>query len=348
MGRVYRRGKVWWIDYRQQGRRLREPVGPSKAAASRALAKRQVEIIEGRFFPKKKRSCITVREMIRLFWDLYAKDKRGHAHRPILKRLDKEFGVLPLDSVTVPMVLRYRNQVRDESSIANANRHHDVFRSLFNRAIEWGKFMGENPVAKVKQEKEKNRRLRFLSHDEIRRLLAACHSRLMPVVACALLTGMRKGEILNLRWENVSLEQSIIYILETESGEAREIPIAPTLREILLSLPNRGSGSVFDVAEITVRRYFAQALRAAGIEGFRFHDLRHTFASHYIMKTGDLPSLQKLLGHHSPAMTQRYAHLSRGHLRMGIQLLDSGMAVDAPNLGPVPPPGPSAGPEKAL
>ncbi|MBI4050991.1 MAG: site-specific integrase [Elusimicrobia bacterium] len=149
-----------------------------------------------------------------------------------------------------------------------------------------------------------------------------CSDRIRPIIMCALLTGMRKGEILNLRWENLDLDHNIIYVLDSKSGKPREIPIAPQLQEVFIGLGRKASGNVFEVPEITLRRQFGIGIKAAGITGFRFHDLRHTFASYFVMKTGDLPALQRLLGHSSPMMTQRYAHLSQSHLTAGIRLLD--------------------------
>lgn len=136
---------------------------------------------------------------------------------------------------------------------------------------------------------------------------------------------MRKGEILQLAWENVDLERGNIYVLNSKSGKPRELPIAAKLSLIMKSLGPKRTGSVFEIPEITLRRHFTKALRESTLDDFRFHDLRHTFASHYIMKTGDLPSLQKLLGHASPMMTQRYAHLAANHLRTGIERLDASM-----------------------
>ncbi|MCG3206184.1 MAG: Tyrosine recombinase XerC [Elusimicrobia bacterium] len=85
--------------------------------------------------------------------------------------------------------------------------------------------------------------------------------------------------------------------------------------------------TLFDVSEDVLHTEFTKAVKAAGIQDFRFHDLRHSFASHFIMRTNDLPTLQKLLGHHSPAMTQRYAHLSKGHIQVGMLTFDAGMDV---------------------
>jgi len=243
----------------------------------------------------------------------------------MLRLLVAEFGEMPLTKFTVPMVVEYRNKVKARASNVAANRHLAFLRSMFYKAIEWGKLNGENPAARIKLERENNHRLRFLSELEINRLLPHCHPRILPVVVCAILTGMRMSEILRLLWENVDLEHGIIYVLDSKSGKPREIPIAAKLDSILRSLGPKLRGSVFEMPEITLRRRFPEALRAAGVSDFRFHDLRHTFASHYIMQTGDLPALQKLLGHSTPAMTQRYAHLAESHLRAGIERLDASM-----------------------
>ena len=132
---------------------------------------------------------------------------------------------------------------------------------------------------------------------------------------------------MRLGWEHLDLKTDIIYILESKSGKPREIPISSKLKELLLQLGPQRHGSVFKMPAVTLKRHFEQARSAAKIEDFRFHDLRHTFASHFVMSTGDLPALQKLLGHHSSAMTQRYAHLSTGHLRTGIQKLEKALGT---------------------
>lgn len=91
-------------------------------------------------------------------------------------------------------------------------------------------------------------------------LLSACHPRLYPLVTCALMTGMRKGEILALNWENVDLGTGIIYVIESKSGKPREIPITSKLDEVFGSLNPRSRGSVFSIGETMQRRFFAQAI----------------------------------------------------------------------------------------
>lgn len=323
---LIKKGGNWFIDYYAQGRRVREKVGPSKARARQALAKRKTEILEGKFFPQLRAPAPLFSAFVARYWELHGRFRRSKSYPSMLKELLEVFGAMRLDRITVPMAMQYLNRVKERTSGATANRHHTLLKSMLNRAIEWGQLAGENPLAKIKKHREAHHRLRFLSEGEIARLLAAADPRLFPVLACALLTGMRRGEILGLDWKAVDLARGIIYVLESKSGRPREIPVSPKLARVLQELGQKTSGRVFAVPEITVRRLFKKALREAAIEEFRFHDLRHTFASHYIMRTGDLPALQKLLGHHSPMMTQRYAHLAAGHLRAGIAKLDAGMA----------------------
>ncbi|MFI5348571.1 MAG: tyrosine-type recombinase/integrase [Elusimicrobiota bacterium] len=326
MGRVYRRHKQWWIDYYDTtGLRHREPAGATKTLAHDALVKRLDEIIRGRFSLPKTSKAITVQEMIDRYREKHMKGKRGNGAPVVLRRLEREFGHLPLTQLTVEEIQGFMNTITTASSVSNANRYHDVFRSLLYKAIDWGYHPGPNPLKKVPRGKPKKHRLRFLSPEEMRALIPRCSSRILPIVTCALYAGMRRGELLDLDWSNVRLDRGIIYILESKSDEARELPIPPTLRKLFLSLGPKESGNVFNLPPITLRRHFLRALKKADIQGFRFHDLRHTYASYHVMKNHDLPTLQKLLGHKSPMMTQRYAHLADAHLRESVNNLDDSL-----------------------
>lgn len=325
---IFQKRGAFWIDYYFEGKRIREKVGPNKTFARQALAKRKTEIAEKKFFPDRNKTSILFKDMAETFWQLYGQYKRGVSFPYMFKRVVAEFGPKRLDEITVPVGMDFLNKVRDSSSVANSNRYHTFLRSFFNRAIDWGKFERVNPFSKIKQGKESAHRLRFLSKEEIRRLLAACPPRIYPIVACALLTGLRRGEILNLTWETVDLRQNVLSILETKSGKPREIPMPPKLVPIFEGLHYPvATGAIFHVSQDILHIEFRKAVEKAGIPDFRFHDLRHTFASHFVMRTNDLPTLQKLLGHHSPTMTQRYTHLSKGHLQVGMLTFDAGMDV---------------------
>lgn len=322
---LFKKQGVWWVDFYANGKRKREKVGTSHKLAQEVLAKRKVEIAEGKFFPERHKKSITFSEMADLYWELHG--KQTPSATPIfyqLRLLKAFFGDKTLDQVSVPDVIQYLNGVKEKHSAATANRHHNTLRAIFNRAIEWEKYDGKNPAAKVRQFRVENSRTRFLENADITRLLAACDEEIQPIVTFALLTGMRQGEILNLRWEHIDLTNGVVHVLKTKSGEPREIPMAGKLRALIESIRGGDGGKVFNIHVRALSRHFEKALTLAGIQDFRFHDLRHTFASHFIMRTNDLPATQKLLGHKSPRMTQRYAHLSKGHLQVEMQVFDAG------------------------
>ncbi len=133
-----------------------------------------------------------------------------------------------------------------------------------------------------------------------------------------------KGEILALTWNDVNLKQKMILVRTSKNGEKREIPVAEHVLGILLGLPKE-SGKVFDFGDRnpieTIRRGFRAALEKVGIENFRFHDLRHTLASHLVMNAVDLLTVKELMGHKSINMTLRYAHLNPDHKRKAIESL---------------------------
>lgn len=334
MAKIYKgKGKsvgYWGVDYfGVDGKRHRKIVGASYALAKDALAKHLAEAAENRHFPARVANSKPFETVADKFLELHVKNLESRNWAYMLKKVREAFKGKKMGDVTASDVQRFYNAIMARSSASTANRFLTLLCSLFNKARAWGDFYGDNPTALVKRQREAQHRLRFLSHEEIASLYRVAHERLYPVVASAILTGMRKGELLGLDWQNVSLERSTIYLLKTKSGKARELPITPRLQEVLASLEPKASGAVFDLPDITLRRYFARALKDAKISGFRFHDLRHTAASHWVMNGIDLYTVQRLLGHSSPVMTQRYAHLSRTHLAASLAASEASMPSKA-------------------
>ena len=186
--------------------------------------------------------------------------------------------------------------------------------------------MKNNPGKKVKLPREKNTRLRYLEEEEIKKLYDACAEHLKPIVIVALNTGMRKEEILNLRWEDLDFRSRIIYTLDTKNNKRREIAMNDIVYRTLLAIRKIPDSSwVFCKKNGerygNVRKAFEGAKKRAGIVDFRFHDLRHTFASHLVMAGVDLKTVQELLGHKSFEMTLRYAHLSPDHKKVALDVL---------------------------
>ena len=163
-------------------------------------------------------------------------------------------------------------------------------------------------------------------------MIQASDSHLRPILITALNTGMRKEEILSLKWEeNVDLRHGFLLLDRTKNGERREIPINATLRAALQGLTRRLDSPYVFFDPLTGKRYrdvkrsFASACRRAGIKDFRFHDCRHTFASQLVMAGADLMTVKELLGHKTLAMTLRYSHLAPAHRRRAVDLLDEAL-----------------------
>jgi integrase len=160
------------------------------------------------------------------------------------------------------------------------------------------------------------------------RLIDECDPHLRPIVITAFNTGMRKGEILSLTWEQVDLRHGFLLLNVTKSGDRREIPINQTLRDTLMAIPRHiTSPYVFWQGEDgrrygDVKKSFRSALRRAGIKDFTFHDLRHTTGSHLVMAGVDITTVKELLGHKTLSMTMRYAHLAPDHKAKAVTLLE--------------------------
>jgi integrase len=185
---------------------------------------------------------------------------------------------------------------------------------MFRKAIEWGKAV-DNPVTHQKPLRAKNRRLRYLSQEELPRLLSAADESLRPILLVALHTGVRRGELFALLWPDVDFRLGMVRVLHSKNGERREIPMSETLRTTLQALPRHlASDYVFPgktgQGVVDIRKRFHRALQEAGIAGFVFHDLRHTFASYLVMAGVDLMTVKEFLGHKDLKMTLRYAHLA--------------------------------------
>ena len=322
----------YYIDYRHQGRRIREKIRPNKTLAQTVLRKRLVQIAEGQFLAKPRQIQTRLEEMIRLYVDNYAKpSKRSWKDdERLLKGFKRYFGNINLAEITPLRIESYRADRKSKVKDSTINREVTALKGMFSKALIWGK-ASENPAKKVKLFKENNSRTRFLEKGDIAGLLAACSDWLRPIVIVALNTGMRKGEILALAWDDVDFQNKLVRVRDSKNKEARTIDMSLALIETLRGLPqHQDSPYVFpdrhgEKSDIfgRVRGQFERALTAAKIKDFRFHDLRHTFASHLAMQGVDLFTIGAFLGHKSGyRMTQRYAHLSPQHRQKAIRALD--------------------------
>ena len=219
------------------------------------------------------------------------------------------------------------------------NRYLAAFKAAFSYATLNGK-AERNPVKDVKMEKENNARVRYLTQDEEARLMAVLPERYEPLVILAIHTGLRKTEQLSLEWRDIDFQQGQGKVRESKSGKGRVIPLSQTALELFRSLskvrminnPFVFPGEFPGTRRTDLPKYWEDYLGEAGINDFHWHDLRHTFASRLVMAGVDLYTVSKLLGHADIKMTMRYAHLSPGHLKAAVGVLDNQLT---PELAPV-------------
>jgi len=330
MGVIKNKG-AWWIDYYVNGRRKRERIGgpltkEMKKVATDTLAKRKVEIAENKYLDKKKQPRSTFSELASLYIDWAKTNHRGFdSTRSRVNQLLETFGNVQLKEITpleVDTYIRSRALTRKPATV---NREVEILRHMFRKAMEWEKAT-ENPVQHVRPLRVNNRRLRFLSVEEVNRLLEVADLSLYPILIVALNTGMRRGELFKLRWKDLDFKTGFLRVADSKNGEPRQIPMNDLLVQTLKQIPRRlDSVYVFPGKTgnglVDIRKRFSRALSEAEIEDFKFHDLRHTFASHLVMSGADLTTIKELLGHKSIEMTLRYSHLAPDHKKAAVRRL---------------------------
>jgi integrase len=228
------------------------------------------------------------------------------------------FGVKKLSQITPRDVEDFKiSQLRTHKP-SSINRTLATLRHIYNLARRWKKFYGENPVSVSGLLTEDNLRDRVLSFDEEERLLSASAEHLKPIIIAALNTGMRRGEILSLKWGNVDLENGLIIItpVNNKSKKTKRVPVNSILSAMLRELKFRNqkkSEYVFlsddDKPVKSIKTSFNNACRRAGIQGLRFHDLRHTAGTRMSESGAGIVEISKILGHSSVELTmKRYLH----------------------------------------
>ena len=325
---IYQKNNSWYIDYYAEGKRVREKIGSSKKMAETVLQKRLVAVAEGKHLDiKKKRKRITFLDFSEKYLEYARVNKKSYkSDEVIIGKLRMEFKGKNLDEISTWIIEKFKLKKVKKVTPTTVNRYLACLKHMYNLGIDWGD-IDKNPVIKVKFFKEPNPRVRYLITEEIERLLSECCDHLKPIVLCALHTGMRRGEILNLTWSNVDFRNNIIVLEETKSGRRREIPLSETLEAELKEL-KRLSKSEFVFVNSEGNKFrdnkkgFNAAVRRAGITDFRFHDLRHTFASTLVMNGETLNTVRELLGHQSMDMTLRYSHLSKSHKSKAVKVMD--------------------------
>lgn len=340
---IYKRGNTYWLNVAgSDGRQIRVSAKTSdRQAAVRKEAELRVKLgLQVQFFDIAGASTSSVtfgqladeflkhqaalgRRSVKSFFAVYVRQLRGW------------FKGQRLADITPRMVERYRAERLSQTGISTANRSIAVLRRALGLAVRWG-YIERNPVVGLDPLKEGRRVYRVLTPAEQAAYLSACRPDFKTFAWLALRTGMRRGELQDLRVRDVDTWRSLVSLPQTKAGVARHIPVLPKVAmvlgdlqtgkkpESLLLVDQRGEAWTHTV----LRRCHANAARQAGVRQFRFHDLRHTFASDLLASNAPMHIVQALLGHASMKTTEIYAHLAPAQVREALKAFESFLAVN--------------------
>jgi site-specific recombinase XerD len=336
MARIYQRGgkkgMVWYLDYAVDGRRVRKKLGASKRLAQLALSDIQVKLErkEVGFTRSDRRLSELIEE--------YLKHSKAHAtpeshllNINVLAKFKEFLGDARLKNITNFQIEKFKNHRREEGAKpSTVNRELAVVKALFNRGVEWG-LLPKSPAAAVKKFKEPKRQARFFSKEEVAKILKTADGCLKSMLDILVNTGLRREELLHLTWEDIDLGRRLL-IVQAKDGwrpkdyEVRHIPLNDAALAAFKALRRGaesqqsfiftdGNGGSYSADHLT--HQFKALLKQLKISG-HLHALRHTFASHLVMKGADLYTVAKLLGHANIKTTEIYAHLAPDFLKSAV------------------------------
>ena len=332
---MFLRGRIWWIKVSHGGKKVETSLGTSNRKLAQAIeAKIRTEIIEGSYFKKSKGNYITVTNLIDKYLAEHSRLNKGEItyrnDRYFSKRIVQHFGNQYLNDLKPIHISKFITQRRNDG-VGDVTINHELrlLRHAYNLAIHVWELVDETPFSKFKIPSGDVKRVRYLSQDEEGRLSDALPEWLKPIVTIARETGLRLSNIINLEWSQVNIFSRMINLERTKNGEPLSIPMTDNVHNILKTLYFvKENEYVFGLGKSGkpfnrnwVGKSFRITCKKAGIDNFRFHDLRHDFCSKLVQMGADLYSVAGLAGHKDIKTTQRYAHLSPEKLRSTIQKL---------------------------
>lgn len=356
-----KQGTVYIIDFYAGGTRHREKVGPLLGEAQKKLADIRDAAQSGNYVPQSIKKKITLNDIILK----YRTNREGVAYykrteKYHLDLLEECLGKTRLAQITPQVIESFKQERKktpakhgkrlDKRSDTTVNRELEVLRRVLNKAVLWGQ-LEKNPFERFRELQEpifdkEPERLRFLEETEIPRLIESSAPHLARIIKAAILTGLRKGDLLKIKWGDLDLDKGTLTYSEQKKGERQTKTkyLSQDFINLLLEIvrdkgeyhhlkPDEAievlkskDACVFvgpgDKPIKSVARAFKTALKESGIKNFRFHDLRHTSASHLVMRGASLKTVQEHLGHSSITTTQRYTQLSEEYQRKQIQCLN--------------------------
>jgi integrase len=327
--RLYKRGNIWWCEFRADKKHYQYSCKTKdKKLAEEVAAAIYADTVRKKFdipakYKAKKSFADSFLNYLKSISNLPSTVNRKIAASKHLLPAFKEKDITAITAFDIEKYQAQRkkeiiaytkniNKREQEISFKSINNEVLILSNFFNYCIKSG-YLEKNPATGVKKLNELSR-LKTLSDDNINKLINGATNKLTrDLITFLIYTGCRKGEALNLKWENVDLQNNVIAIKGTKTKYDRYIPIHTQLKELLngieknqdcLYLFNDNGHKLGDF-----RRSFKTACRNAGLKDMRIHDLRHVFASKMVMNGTSLYITGELLGHRTTQMTKRYSHL---------------------------------------
>jgi integrase len=325
---LFKRGNKWWAYVWIDGIRHHKSTGTSNRRQAETIERQfRDELNEARHRLPQLKPEMTLGELTAHF----IASGMGKPHAlDRLKHLLPFFADMQLMNINTSAIRKYRQERHRQRELTAATVNRDL--SVLRRVLYWGVeegYLASNPLGRLRMERERRTKRPVLSLREEQLLLAVAPEHLQRIIRCALHTGMRRGEILRQRWEDIDFDNRILHVShsKTPEGEAREIPLTDQLFEMLLAL-RRPQGPVFtydgDAIKV-IKTTWASSLRRSGIRHFRFHDLRHT-ANTRMMLAGVLQEVRReILGHSSQRsrdINDRYTQIELPEKREAIRKLE--------------------------
>jgi integrase len=323
-----RQGLGYYLDFTVRGHRFRAFGGKTLREAKLEIGRLRAEKTSEKSGPIGR--DLTFAEFGQEFLEVYSKPNKRSWRRDVLSvnSLSSFFQGQTLRRLSAQDVERFKARRSTEVSAATTNRELACLRTLLNKAVEWGR-LEQNPASRVKKLREAPPRERVLSAEEASRLIDKAAPHLKTILIVLLNTGMRRGEALGLRWENVDLDKGFIHICDSKNGKSRNVPMNAVVLAALHELKDSKTGDGFVFGGVKeIKRSFRTACKRANIMGLRIQDLRHTCASRLVQLGVDLVTVSKLLGHSSITMTMRYAHPTPENMRFAVEKLCDNHGID--------------------
>lgn len=309
----------WWIRYTDSdGRYRREYAGTHKQAVN-LHRQRKTEALQGVKMPANfRKAAVSFAELAydALEWaKTHKRSWRDDERR--LKPLLREFGAMKAEAIKPKDIESWLTA--NTRTPATANRFRALLSLIYRQGIR-NQRIAVNPARAVSQRAENNGRIRWLRPEEesrIRKVMEKTCPQFRPAFDFALNTGLRAGEQFNLKWSDVDLDRKQLTIPLSKNGTSRHVSLNDEAMAALRSLKEASLGSPYVFENSlgrrmgTIQRWFQPVLKEAQVDGFRWHDLRHTFCSRLVMAGVGIGVVQKLAGHKTIAMTARYTHLSQ-------------------------------------